>query len=85
MKQVKAAKAPPAKPPGPTPEELAARAEAENAQLAQLDEATVRRVKLLRRLDPDAPMDKLIEKARQAHQSAEAGPKDEKSSWWRRK
>ena len=84
-KQVKAAKAPLAKPPGPTPEELAARAEAESAQLAELDEATVRRVKLLRRLDPDAPMEKLIEKARQAHQPAEAGPKDEKSSWWRRK
>jgi hypothetical protein len=84
-KQVKAAKAPPIKPAGPTPEELAARAEAETAQLAQLDEATVRRVKLLRRLDPDAPMEKLIEKARQAHQPTEAGPKDEKSSWWRRK
>ncbi len=84
-KQVKAAKAQPAKPVGPTPEELAARAEAEAEQLAQLDEATARRVKLLRRLDPDAPMEKLIEKARQAHQPAEAGPKDEKSSWWRRK
>lgn len=91
---VRATKAPkavrPPVPEGPTPEERAAKAAAEEAQLSQLDEAVARRVRLLRRLDPDTPIEKLIEKAvqGQAEAAAAAPAKDEKSSgssWWRRK
>lgn len=86
VKQAKSVKVAAAKPMGPTPEELASRAAEEEAALARLDEATARRVRLLRRLDPDTPIEKLIEKARQAHaQAGDTGAKDEKSSWWRRK
>lgn len=74
---------------GPTPEERAQKAAAEEAMLSQLDDAVARRVRLLRRLDPDTPIDKLIEKARQgqAEAAAQAPARDEKptSSWWRRK
>jgi len=68
---------------GPTDEELAARAAHEQEVLAALDETTARRVRLLRRLDPDAKIEQLVEKARQT--SAEPADKNDKSSWWRRK
>ena len=96
---VRATKAPKAvRPPvqqGPTPEERAQKAAAEEAMLAQLEDAIARRVRLLRRLDPDTPIEKLIEKAKQgaAETSSSATAKDDKSSssasssssWWRRK
>ncbi len=74
---------------GPTPEERAQKAAAEEATLAQLDDAVARRVRLLRRLDPDTPVEKLIEKAKQgqAEAAAQSPAREEKSSssWWRRK
>jgi len=72
---------------GPSPEERAQKAAAEEALLAQLGEAIARRVRLLRRLDPDTPIEKLIDKAKQgqAEAPAAAPAKDDKSSWWRRK
>jgi hypothetical protein len=76
-------------PEGPTPEERAQKAAAEEALLGGLEDAIARRVRLLRRLDPDTPIEKLIEKARQGHAEAQvasaSAPKDDKSSWWRRK
>ncbi|HYC56282.1 MAG TPA: hypothetical protein VEL28_15205 [Candidatus Binatia bacterium] len=68
---------------GPSDEELAARAAHEQEVMAALDETTARRVRLLRRLDPDAKIEQLVEKARQT--SAEASDKNDKASWWRRK
>lgn len=88
---VRATKAPKAVrqtlPEGPTPEERARKAAAEEALLSGLEEAVARRVRLLRRLDPDTAIEKLIEKARQVHtEAASSTPaKDDKSSWWRRK
>ncbi len=74
---------------GPTPEERAQKAAAEEALLSGLEDAIARRVRLLRRLDPDTQIEKLIEKARQGHAEAMAAQpqqsKDDKSSWWRRK
>ena len=74
---------------GPTPEERAPRAAAEEALLSGLEDAIARRVRLLRRLDPDTAIEKLIDKARQGHAEAMAAQpqqtKDDKSSWWRRK
>ena len=90
-KSSKAAKQARAMPEGPTPEERAQKAAAEEALLAQLEDAIARRVRLLRRLDPDTAIEKLIEKATQGHAEAMAAapPKDDKagssSSWWRRK
>lgn len=81
----------PSIPSGPTPEERVAKAAAEEAVLAELDEAIARRVRLLRRLDPDTAIEKLVEKAiqGQAEAAAAAPVKDDKSSsgssWWRRK
>lgn len=76
-------------PEGPTPEERAHKAAAEEALLSGLEDAIARRVRLLRRLDPDTPIEKLIEKARQGHAEAQAtsatAPRDDKASWWRRK
>lgn len=75
-------------PAGPTPEERAHKAAAEEAALAGLEDAIARRVRLLRRLDPDTAIEKLIEKAQQgqAEAAADAPAKDDKSSsWWRRK
>jgi hypothetical protein len=74
--------------PGPTPEERAQKAAAEEALLSELEEAVARRVRLLRRLDPDTAIEKLIEKARQGQaEAASAAPArdDKSSSWWRRK
>lgn len=92
---VRATKAPkatrPVVAPGPTPEERAQKAAAEEALLSELDDAIARRVRLLRRLDPDTAIEKLIEKAKQGHAEGAAAPpaasKDDKasSSWWRRK
>jgi hypothetical protein len=75
---------------GPTPEERARKAAAEEALLSELEEAIARRVRLLRRLDPDTAIEKLIDKAKQGHAEAAATAttgKDDKSSssWWRRK
>ena len=74
---------------GPTPEERAQKAAAEEALLSGLEDAIARRVRLLRRLDPDTGIEKLIEKARQGHAEALSAPpqqsRDDKSSWWRRK
>lgn len=72
---------------GPTPEERAQKAAAEEALLSQLEDAIARRVRLLRRLDPDTPIEKLIDKAKQgqAETTSAASAKDDKSSWWRRK
>lgn len=64
-------------------EARAAKAAEEEAMLAALDEASARRVRLLRRLDPDAEIEHLIEKAKQT-QPREA-EKTDKPSWWRRK
>jgi hypothetical protein len=80
----------PTVPDRPTPEERAAKAAAEEALLSALVESVSRRVRLLRRLDPDSPIEQLIEKAiqGQAEAAAAAPPKDERlslSSWWRRK
>jgi hypothetical protein len=75
-------------PEGPTPEERAQKAAAEEALLAELEEAIARRVRLLRRLDPDTPIEKLIDKARQGQAESAAAPQareDKSSSWWRRK
>lgn len=76
-------------PEGPSPEERAQKAAAEEALLSGLEDAIARRVRLLRRLDPDTPIEKLIDKARQGHAEAQVAsanaPKDDKSSWWRRK
>ena len=92
---VRATKAPKAVrqplPQGPSPEERAQKAAAEEALLSGLEDAIARRVRLLRRLDPDTQIEKLIEKARQGHAEAPAAaaPRDDKSgpasSWWRRK
>jgi hypothetical protein len=93
---VRATKAPKAVRPliadGPTPEERAQKAAAEEALLSELEDAIARRVRLLRRLDPDTAIEKLIDKARQGHAeaaSAAAGKDDRSSSssssWWRRK
>jgi len=74
-------------PPRLSPEEAEARAERaarEEAMLAALDETSARRVRLLRRLDPDADIEQLIEKASQT-QSREAEKPNDKASWWRRK
>gem|GEM_PF-2228575 len=74
-------------PPRISPEETearAARAAHEEALLAALNETSARRVRLLRRLDPDADIEQLIEKANQA-QSRESEKIDKSSSWWRRK
>lgn len=73
---------------GPSPEEKARRAAEEEALLAKLDDAIARRVRLLRRLDPDTPINQLIDKAKQGQAEAAAAPSttgDGKSSWWRRK
>jgi len=76
---------------GPTPEERAAKAAAEEQLLSGLEDTIARRVRLLRRLDPDTAIEKLIEKARQGHAEAMASAKtqpardDKSSSWWRRK
>jgi len=72
---------------GPSPEERAQKAAAEEALLSQLEDAIARRVRLLRRLDPDTPIEKLIDKAKQgqAETTSAASAKDDKSSWWRRK
>ncbi|HEY2773825.1 MAG TPA: hypothetical protein VGK20_07210 [Candidatus Binatia bacterium] len=92
---VRASKAPKAVRPivqGPTPEERAQKAAAEEALLSELEEAIARRVRLLRRLDPDTAIERLIDKARQGHAEAQAAApskEDSKttssSSWWRRK
>lgn len=89
---VRASKAPKAVrqavPEGPTAEERARKAAEEEERLSQLEEAISRRVRLLRRLDPDTPIEKLIEKATQSAAEAAAAPKEDKSSgssWWRRK
>lgn len=91
---VRASKAPKAVRPvveGPTPEERAQKAAAEEAMLSELEDAIARRVRLLRRLDPDTPIERLIDKAKQGHAEAQASapPKEDKnassSSWWRRK
>jgi hypothetical protein len=89
---VKTSKAPKAVRPiieGPTPEERAQKAAAEEALLSELEDAIARRVRLLRRLDPDTAIEKLIDKAKQGHAeaTAAASTKDDKSSssWWRRK
>lgn len=85
----KAAKAAKSIPSGPTPEERAQKAAAEEAALSQLEDAIARRVRLLRRLDPDTPIEKLIEKAKQgqAEAAAQSPAREDKSSssWWRRK
>lgn len=72
---------------GPSPEERAQKAAAEEALLSQLEDVIARRVRLLRRLDPDTPIEKLIDKAKQgqAETTSAASAKDDKSSWWRRK
>ncbi|MFN2427869.1 MAG: hypothetical protein ABR587_15640, partial [Candidatus Binatia bacterium] len=49
-------------PEGPSPEERAQKAAAEEALLSGLEEAIARRVRLLRRLDPDTAIEKLIDK-----------------------
>jgi hypothetical protein len=77
-----AKKAPKPEPLGPTPEELAERAAQEEARIGSLDEKTARRVRLLRRLDPETDLERLIEKASQGQAEPE---KDDKTSWWRRK
>lgn len=74
-------------PPRLSPEEAEARAERaarEEAMLAALDETSARRVRLLRRLDPDADIEQLIEKASQT-QSRESEKPSDKAPWWRRK
>lgn len=94
---VRASRAPkavrPALTEGPSPEERAQKAAAEEQLLSGLEDAIARRVRLLRRLDPDTAIEKLIEKARQGHAEAMAAqppqsrqpPGDKSSSWWRRK
>jgi hypothetical protein len=75
-------------PEGPSPEERAQKAAAEEALLSELEDAIARRVRLLRRLDPDTPIEKLIDKARQGQAEAATAPQakeDKSSSWWRRK
>lgn len=75
-------------PEGPSPEERAQKAAAEEALLAELEDAIARRVRLLRRLDPDTPIEKLIDKARQGQAESATAPQareDKSSSWWRRK
>jgi hypothetical protein len=75
-------------PEGPSPEERAQKAAAEEALLSELEDAIARRVRLLRRLDPDTPIEKLIDKARQGQAEATTAPQgkdDKSSSWWRRK
>ena len=75
-------------PEGPSPEERAQKAAAEEALLSELEDAIARRVRLLRRLDPDTPIEKLIDKARQGQAEASTAPQakeDKSSSWWRRK
>ncbi len=77
-----------AMPEGPSPEERAQKAAAEEALLSELEDAIARRVRLLRRLDPDTPIEKLIDKARQGQAEAAGAPQgkeDKSSSWWRRK
>ncbi len=64
-------------------EEAASRADREDALLADLDEPVVRRVRLMRRLDPDTDIEQLIEKARQAQ--PQESEKAKNTSWWRRK
>lgn len=74
---------------GPSAEERAQKAAAEETLLSELEDAIARRVRLLRRLDPDTAIEKLIEKAKLGHAEAMAAApaKDDKSSssWWRRK
>jgi hypothetical protein len=74
---------------GPSPEERAQKAAAEEALLSELEDAIARRVRLLRRLDPDTPIEKLIDKAKQgqaeAAQTRQAKEDKSSSSWWRRK
>jgi hypothetical protein len=92
---VRATKAPKAVRPiveGPTPEERAHKAATEEVLLSELEETIARRVRLLRRLDPDTPIERLIDKAKQGQAEAQASapPKEDKSSsssssWWRRK
>jgi hypothetical protein len=75
-------------PEGPSPEERAQKAAAEEALLSELEDAIARRVRLLRRLDPDTPIEKLIDKARQGQAESASAPQakeDKSSSWWRRK
>lgn len=75
-------------PPRVSPEETAARAARtarEESLMAQLDETSARRVRLLRRLDPDADIEQLIEKASQAQPRENSEKTDKASSWWRRK
>jgi hypothetical protein len=84
----KGAKPAKAMPEGPSPEERAQKAAAEEALLSELEDAIARRVRLLRRLDPDTPIEKLIDKARQGQAEATSAPaakEDKSSSWWRRK
>jgi hypothetical protein len=84
----KAAKGARPVPEGPSPEERAQKAAAEEALLSELEDAIARRVRLLRRLDPDTPIEKLIDKARQGQAEASSqtsGREDKSSSWWRRK
>jgi hypothetical protein len=84
----KLGKQPKPMPEGPTPEERAQKAAAEEALLSELEEAIARRVRLLRRLDPDTPIEKLIDKARQGQAETASAPQareDKSSSWWRRK
>jgi len=87
MRPGKAPKGPRPAVEGPSPEERAQKAAAEEALLAQLEEAVARRVRLLRRLDPDTAIEKLIDKAKQgqAETPAATSAKEDKSSWWRRK
>lgn len=84
----RAAKAQRPLPAGPSPEERAQKAAAEEALLSELEDTIARRVRLLRRLDPDTPIEKLVEKAKQGQaEAATAAPakEDKSSSWWRRK
>ncbi|MFN2375781.1 MAG: hypothetical protein ABR538_04540 [Candidatus Binatia bacterium] len=75
-------------PAGPSPEERAQKAAAEEALLSELEDTIARRVRLLRRLDPDTPIEKLVDKAKQGQaetSSAAPAKEDKSSSWWRRK
>ncbi|MBI5503703.1 MAG: hypothetical protein HY899_02805 [Deltaproteobacteria bacterium] len=77
-------------PPRISPEETAARAARaarEEALLASLDETSARRVRLLRRLDPDADIEQLVEKASQSQprEGDKSDKTDKTASWWRRK